>query len=42
MSELFADLDPHNIDIRYWDVSNVENMSYMFDNCKKLTGKDLD
>jgi len=33
MSELFKDLDPHNIDIRYWDVSNVEDMNFMFSAC---------
>jgi hypothetical protein len=30
MSELFDNLDPHNIDIRYWDVRGVKNMKYMF------------
>ena len=30
---LFEGLDPHNIDISNWDVSNVENMRYMFQNC---------
>ena len=30
---LFENLDPHNIDISRWDVSNVENMSYMFQHC---------
>ena len=33
---LFEDLDPHNIDIRYWDVSNVENMNYMFSECENF------
>jgi hypothetical protein len=27
MSYLFKGLDPHNIDIRYWDMSKVEDMS---------------
>ena len=36
MSELFKDLDIHNIDISEWDVSNVKNMRRMFDNCKNF------
>ena len=36
MSELFTDLDPHNIDISKWNVSNVKNMSDMFYNCEKF------
>ena len=33
---IFDGLDPHNIDISKWDVSNVLNMSYMFYNCKNF------
>ena len=36
MSELFKDLDIHNIDISEWDVSNVENMEYMFFGCENF------
>ena len=34
MSNLFYNLDPHNIDISEWDVSNVKNMRFMFQFCK--------
>ena len=30
MFNLFLDLDPHNIDISEWDVSNVKDMTMMF------------
>ena len=30
---LFEGLDPHNIDISEWNVSNVKNMQYMFYDC---------
>ena len=30
---LFENLDPHNIDISKWDVSNVKYMTAMFKNC---------
>ena len=30
---LFYGLDPHNIDISKWNVSNVKNMQYMFYDC---------
>ena len=33
---LFFHLDPHNIDISQWDVSNVKYMGYMFYRCKNL------
>lgn len=33
---LFEDLDPHNIDISKWNVSNVTNMDGMFFNCKNF------
>ena len=33
---LFEDLDPHNIDISKWNVSNVTNMGGMFFNCNKF------
>ena len=36
MSELFTDLDPHNINISKWNVSNVKDMVSMFDNCKNF------
>ena len=36
MSELFYELDPHNIDISDWDVSNVENMNSMFYKCENF------
>ena len=30
---LFENLDPHNIDISTWDITNVKNMRGMFANC---------
>ena len=33
---LFDSLDPHNIDISKWDVSNVEDMSHMFFGCENF------
>ena len=42
MSELFKHLDPHDIDITHWDVSNVENMAFMFSGCENFTGKGLE
>ena len=33
---LFEDLDPHNIKIDRWDVSNVKNMNYMFSECENF------
>lgn len=33
---LFQNLDPHNIDISKWNVSNVENMAAMFYGCKNF------
>ena len=33
---LFENLDPHNIDISEWNVSNVTNMGYMFDRCENF------
>ena len=33
---LFENLDPHNIDISKWDVSNVINMSAMFYRCRNF------
>ena len=33
---LFENLDPHNIDISEWDVSNVENMISMFWTCRNF------
>jgi len=33
---LFEDLDPHNIKIDKWDVSNVKNMGYMFQFCENF------
>ena len=33
---LFKMLDPHNIDISEWDVSNVEDMSFMFAGCENF------
>ena len=33
---LFEELDPHDIDISNWDVSNVEDMSCMFWTCPNL------
>lgn len=33
---LFEGLDPHNIDISEWDVSNVENMDFMFYDCENF------
>ena len=36
MHNLFCDLDPHNIDISEWDVSNVVDMRCMFLNCRFL------
>ena len=31
---LFKGLDPHNIDISKWDVSNIKRMNCMFDGCE--------
>jgi len=42
MSGLFFGLDPHNIDISDWDVSNVTNMRYMFRNCSNFKGNGLE
>ena len=39
---LFEKLDPHNIDISDWDVSNVENMKRLFYECENFTGKGLE
>ena len=36
MSELFNNLDPHNIDISKWDVSNVTNMYGVFLGCENF------
>ena len=36
MSYLFRVLDPHNIDISEWDVNNVNDMQWMFNDCKNL------
>ena len=36
MFKLFANLDPHNIDISQWDVSKVEDMEDMFFGCENL------
>ena len=36
MSDLFTGLDPHNINIKYWNVSNVKDMSSMFFICKNF------
>ena len=33
---LFQDLDPHNIDISQWDVSNVTNMECLFYGCENF------
>ena len=33
---LFENLDPHNIDISLWNVSNVTDMKYMFDDCQNF------
>ena len=33
---LFEDLDPHNINISDWDVSNVKTMKRLFWNCENL------
>ena len=35
MSGLFKGVE-HNFDVSDWDVSNVTNMSYMFDRCKSF------
>ena len=46
MSELFDKINQNieisNIDISRWDVSNVTNMKYMFQNCENFKAKDLD
>ena len=39
---LFEYLDPRNIKIDKWDVSNVEDMSYTFCCCTDFTGKGLE
>ena len=36
MSNLFSDLDPHNIDISEWNVSNVKWMNAMFMGCNNF------
>ena len=36
MSHLFESYENINFDISKWNVSNVKNMEYMFDNCMKL------
>ena len=33
---LFQNLDPHNINISEWDMSNCEDISYMFYNCRNF------
>ena len=33
---LFSRLDPHNIHIEYWDVSNVKDMGGMFNGCENF------
>ena len=33
---IFDGLDPHNIDISQWDVSNVSDMDSLFENCKNF------
>ena len=39
---LFYGLDPHNIKIDKWDVSNVEDMSNLFYNCENFIGHGLE
>ena len=39
---LFEGLNPHDIDISKWNVSNVTNMQYMFYQCKNFTGTGLE
>ena len=39
---LFEHLDPHNIDISLWDVSNVESMIGTFYMCHNFTGQGLE
>ena len=39
---LFYDLDPHNINISQWDVSNVKNMFGTFFECKNFNGQGLE
>ena len=39
MTKLFQALNPHNIDISEWNVSNVENMIGMFYECTSLKNK---
>ena len=41
-SGLFYGLDPHNIKIDRWNVSNVENMNSMFEGCENFTGQGLE
>ena len=36
MSRLFYKLDPHNIDISEWDVSNATSLAQMFYECKNF------
>ena len=40
MSGLFTCI-AHDFDVSSWDMSNVKNMSYMFYNCYKFTGKGI-
>ena len=39
---LFEDLDPHNIDISKWNVSQIKDMKCMFAKCEKFTGEGLE
>ena len=41
MSHLFQDLEIQKIKIDKWDVSNVTDMSYMFEGCYDFIDKDL-
>lgn len=42
MTKLFVKLDPHDIDISKWNISNVIDMYWMFYECKNFTGKGLE
>ena len=39
---LFEYLDPHDINISHWDVSNITDMYQLFVDCRNFTGKGLE
>ena len=39
MSFLFMDVKINNVDVSKWNVSNVKDMNYIFDDCTSLKNK---